>query len=160
MAQERETESKETSFKEKEIGKEVAKLLAPFQAFVTYSPLRTEVDWRTMVTLPKGVVYTILPRASLDPLKEALSAMEHIGEAPCAILIPGKRFDAHGTRHGQGGGWYDRFLSRVPKEWLRVGFCSEQQFSKDSLIRKSWDQPMDAVVVMGEKSGTLYQCTE
>lgn len=74
--------------------------------------------------------------------------MAAVGDRKTIILLPGRRFDARGTRHGQGGGWYDRILSSVPKEWTRIGFCFERQFSKDPLPREAWDQAMDLVVVV------------
>lgn len=106
-------------------------------------------------------VHAVSPRASLDPLKEALAAMDIVKEKPAAILIPGRQFDASGTRHGQGGGWYDRFLVRVPRAWLRVGFCFSHQFSSAPLLRESWDQAMDAIIVvdLATKSVSLYTCT-
>lgn len=107
-----------------------------------------------------GAVRIVPPRASLDPAEEALAALRFAGDAPCAVLVPGRRFDAAGTRHGQGGGWYDRFLARVPREWLRVGFCRAVQFSDAPLPRQAWDQPVDAVVIEGEDgSATLISCT-
>lgn len=128
-------------------------LLSSYQVFITYVPLRGEVDFTTPVPLPKGTVaYSIPPRASLDPVKEATQIMGMIGTTPTAILIPGRRFDASGTRHGQGGGWYDRFLTKVPREWLRVGFCYEDQLSPTPLLRQSWDQAMDYVVVVNREN--------
>lgn len=128
-------------------------LLSSYQVFITYVPLRGEVDFSTPVPLPKGTVaYTIPPRASLDPLEEARRITSMIGTTPTVILIPGRRFDASGTRHGQGGGWYDRFLSMVPREWLRIGFCYEDQLSPAPLKRESWDQAMDYVVVVNREN--------
>lgn len=124
--------------------------LAQCRAFVVYSPLRTEVDNRDLVTLPlDAVIYRIDPRPSLNPSEEALHALTTIGNMPAAVFVPGRRFDARGTRHGQGGGWYDRFLARVPSEWLRIGFCFETQFSNEPLKQEAWDQPMDYVYVLG-----------
>lgn len=128
-------------------------LLSSYQVFITYVPLRGEVDFTEPVPLPKGTVaYTIPPRASLDPLEEGARITSMIGSTPTAILIPGRRFDASGTRHGQGGGWYDRFLSRVPREWLRIGFCFEDQLSPTPLKRERWDQAMDYVVVVDREN--------
>lgn len=133
--------------------------LAACRAFVVYTPLRTEVDNRNLVTLPfDAVTFSIAPRPSLDPAEEALRAITAIGRLPATIFMPGRRFDVFGTRHGQGGGWYDRFLARVPSEWLRVGFCFEHQFSHDALKREVWDEPMDYVyVVYKDGNGALYE---
>lgn len=95
-------------------------------------------------------MYEIAPRAALDPFAEAKNATALAGDKKTAVLMPGRKFDASGTRFGQGGGWYDRFLSTVPAEWLRVGFCYERQFSPEPLERMDWDQIMDFVCVVGE----------
>lgn len=140
-------------------GQKIEELLAPYGAFITYVPLRTEVPFLDYVDIPSdATVYEIKPRASLDPAAEARAAMALAGDKKTAILMPGRSFDSSGTRHGQGGGWYDRFLAAVPREWLRVGFCYERQFSPAPLVREAWDQPMDAVCVVNEKNAlnTLY----
>ncbi|HYE22866.1 MAG TPA: 5-formyltetrahydrofolate cyclo-ligase [Candidatus Paceibacterota bacterium] len=134
---------------------ELQKLLAPYRAFITYTPLRTEVYAHALFDTDGAVMYLIEPRASLDPKEEALAAMKTAGDLPTAILVPGRRFDASGTRHGQGGGWYDRFLARVPSEWLRVGFCFDDQFSLVPLVRNAWDQPVDYICVIDRKSGGM-----
>jgi len=134
---------------------ELKRLLLPYRAFVTYTPLRTEVDARALFDTGSAATYRVAPRASLDPSVEAFDAMNACGELSTAILIPGRRFDAFGTRHGQGGGWYDRFLARVPSGWLRVGFCFSDQFSLTPLIRNAWDQPMDYVCVLDRDTKAL-----
>jgi len=121
--------------------------------FITYVPLRTEVSVERFVSgIPS---YVIQPRPTLDPKAEALAALSAIKNAPAAVLMPGRRFDATGTRHGQGGGWYDRFLARVPSDWLRIGFCYSDQLSPTPLVRNEWDQPMDYVCVVDRDSQEL-----
>ncbi len=134
-------------------------LLTPYQAFITYRPLRTEVVMQDVATLPAGAeIYEIPARASLDPIEEANKVTAWVSSRECVLLIPGRMFDASGTRHGQGGGWYDRFLALVPREWLRIGFCYSDQFSPTPLKRERWDQAMDYVCVVDRTTGksTLY----
>jgi 5-formyltetrahydrofolate cyclo-ligase len=127
-------------------------LLAPYQAFITYQPLRSEANF-SFITFPEHSFTIEIPaRASLDPLREAAKVGGLIGKLDTAILIPGRRFDASGTRHGQGGGWYDRFLANVPREWLRIGFCFSDQLSLTPLKRESWDQAMDYVVAIDRET--------
>ncbi len=73
------------------------------------------------------------------------------------ILIPGRAFDTTGTRHGRGGGWYDRFLSQVPKHWIRIGITPEHRFHTEKLFRKSHDEPMDFIIVSGNKNWDIYK---
>jgi len=85
-----------------------------------------------------------------DPFLFAVEILRAYAEEgrnrPVYLLIPGTRFDALSTRHGRGGGWYDRFLSRIPREWRRIGVCGPGQWSEETLSRKSWDEPMDEVI--------------
>jgi hypothetical protein len=125
-------------------------------AFITYVPLRTEVPFGNFFTVPEGkIVYEIAPRAALDPHLEAQKALTLVGSKKTCVFMPGRQFDAAGTRFGQGGGWYDRFLSEVPTEWIRAGFCFSRQFSPEPLLREEWDQIMDFVCVVDEKTGVL-----
>lgn len=134
---------------------ELSALASSRSAFVTYRPLEEEVPFETYLTLPSGAIrYEIAPQASLDPKEEAARAMATIGRYSAAILLPGRRFDAFGTRHGKGGGWYDRFLAAVPRKWIRIGFCRAEQFSLAPLLRQEWDQPVDFVAIA---DGTLLR---
>lgn len=130
----------------------LAQILAD-RKLISYVPLRTEVSAERFVFEPAA--YVIQPRPSLDPRAEALAAMQCVGREAAAVLLPGRRFDASGTRHGQGGGWYDRFLARVPDHWLWIGFCYADQFSPTPLKREAWDQPMDYVCVIDRETGAL-----
>ena len=135
-------------------------LLAFVSAFITYQPLRTEVHAEELFSIPQGaVVYEILPRAALDPFLEVERAQEKVDTLSAVIFLPGRQFDAGGTRKGQGGGWYDRFLANAPVEWLRVGFCYDDQFSETPLPRQPWDEPVDVVCVLNRATNEL-SCIE
>ncbi|TAK73104.1 MAG: hypothetical protein EPO16_13280 [Dehalococcoidia bacterium] len=139
---------------------DIDKLLLDRRCVITYHPLRTEVPILDLITLPAGIpTYEIPARAGLDPVQEAQTTLAVAQGDPTALLIPGRRFDALGTRHGQGGGWYDRFLTYVPRAWLRIGVCYEHQFSSTSLMKEPWDQPMDyVIVVLPDQTLSLYAC--
>ncbi len=131
-------------------------LCASVEAYVTYRPLRTEVPLTDVFPIPAGSqVYEILPRASLDPYEEVLGAVEALKGLSVAVLLPGRAFDNIGTRLGQGGGWYDRFLSKAPVEWIRIGFCFDNQLSDAPLPRQPWDEPVDIVCVLEQTTNTL-----
>lgn len=134
----------------------LATLLAPYRAFVMYVPLHDEVDIARHVALPSPAhIYTIQPDPSRDPREEARKVQEEVGDLMPVLFVPGQRFDAHGTRHGRGGGWYDRFLAAVPSSWLRIGCCTAAQFSRTPLTRAAWDEPVHLVAIENGNSLTL-----
>jgi 5-formyltetrahydrofolate cyclo-ligase len=66
------------------------------------------------------------------------------------VLVPLVGFDAHGTRLGMGGGYYDRTFafartSPATRRPRLVGVAYELQ-RLAALERASWDVPVDAVV--------------
>ncbi len=61
------------------------------------------------------------------------------------IVLPGVTFDRQGNRLGRGGGYFDRFLSRVPAEVPRVGLAFRFQVVA-RLPRESHDQPVERVI--------------
>ena len=73
----------------------------------------------------------------------------HIPLLSCSImLVPLVAFDDHGTRLGMGGGYYDRFLARLPAT-LRprlIGIAHELQRASGKLPRDQWDIPLNDVV--------------
>lgn len=62
------------------------------------------------------------------------------------ILVPGVAFDRAGGRLGQGGGYYDRFLSKSGA--LRVGVCHGFALL-DAVPLEAHDEQMDYVITPG-----------
>lgn len=95
--------------------------------------------------------------ASIDPFLFAADiAAKHPNEH-AVIFVPGRQFDLTGTRHGRGGGWYDRFLSRTPREWIRVGAARQSDVSEAPLVRESWDEPMDWLLIESNGVWTAHE---
>lgn len=143
-----------------EAKKEVAALIARFPACVAYIPVQGEVDFTQFLSLEGKVLYEVQPRRELDPLCEAREAIRHTQGKETVVLVPGRRFDTTGTRHGKGAGWYDRFLAAVPASWIRIGFCTDAQFSTEPLVRESWDEPMDYLVVVPTEGAPRFYTTD
>ncbi len=61
------------------------------------------------------------------------------------VLVPGVAFDRRGYRLGYGGGFYDRFLARLPEGPLRIGLAFDEQLL-DEVPTEPHDQPVDLVV--------------
>ena len=104
---------------------------------------------------------SVLADRATDPRAFAESLVQKYSGKKVCIFIPGREFDSFGTRHGRGGGWYDRFLSAVPCEWVRIGVLNASQLSQEKLKREAWDQPMDTLLVFtgaGEGTRTLIPC--
>lgn len=108
---------------------------------------------KTGVRLP---VYRTAPNASIPPEEALKSATALIGSGQGVVFLPGRKFDMTGTRHGRGGGWYDRFLKMSPPTWLKVGSARESQISKEPLLRKPWDQPVDFLIVLKENGWDVH----
>jgi 5-formyltetrahydrofolate cyclo-ligase len=61
------------------------------------------------------------------------------------VVVPGVAFTKTGYRLGFGGGYYDRYLTRIPAKTKVYGVCFETQIY-DSLPVQPHDRRMDAVV--------------
>jgi len=67
---------------------------------------------------------------------------------PDVVVVPGLAFTATGARLGQGGGWYDRFLSNVALDCTTIGVGFNQQIV-DSLPTEAHDVTLDFVLTEG-----------
>lgn len=116
---------------------------------IGYAAIDDEPDlgglFREMKLESRGV--SILPARNVSPEKtaESFTAL-HRGQH-AVVFVPGRRFDVSGVRHGRGGGWYDRFLSNIPHEWVRVGVLHRDHMSDTPLTREPWDEPVDFLII-------------
>lgn len=62
-----------------------------------------------------------------------------------AVIVPGIAFTSDGKRLGRGGGFYDRFLSRLSGGTLRIGLVFSCQMV-DELPVESHDEGVDIVI--------------
>ena len=61
------------------------------------------------------------------------------------VVVPGVAFTAAGHRLGQGGGWYDRFLTGLRPGVMRIGVCFAECLV-DELPTEDHDVIMDLVI--------------
>ncbi len=61
------------------------------------------------------------------------------------VLVPGVAFDAQGQRLGRGGGYYDRFLSKLPDGVPQIGLAFRFQVVADLPFEKH-DKPVSLVL--------------
>jgi 5-formyltetrahydrofolate cyclo-ligase len=64
---------------------------------------------------------------------------------PDIVVLPGLAFTIAGDRLGQGGGWYDRFLTEVRADCTKIGVGFDLQLV-DHLPVESHDVRLDCVV--------------
>ncbi|WP_353093425.1 5-formyltetrahydrofolate cyclo-ligase [Tissierella praeacuta] len=71
------------------------------------------------------------------------------------ILVPGVVFARNGYRVGYGGGYYDRFLSKLDKKVNTIGLAFDLQIV-DEVPRDSFDIPVDLIITEKE----IINCLE
>lgn len=79
-----------------------------------------------------------------EPREEFCKKHEILPEEIETILLPGSVFDERGGRFGYGGGYYDRFLAKVPKA-ARIGLAFDLQVIEKATLQQH-DEILDLVV--------------
>ena len=62
-----------------------------------------------------------------------------------AVIVPGLAFDKHHNRLGRGAGYYDRFLSTLPKHVTTVGLAFDFQLT-ESLPTEAHDMRLQQII--------------
>lgn len=141
--------------------KKLESVLKTQKASIRYKPLNNEVDYLDCPLFEiENKNDTIIPQdKKSDPYAWAdFCAVRCGGQGTSVyVLVPGSKFDIFGTRYGRGGGWYDRFLSKAPRSWIRIGIAVKANLSQSKLKRQKWDEPVDWVVV---KSDSFWEICE
>ena len=105
------------------------------------------VDWQT-----KSMTAAVLPdgRGQLVETRHGLSepgadAEELAIDSIALVIVPGLAFTASGARLGRGGGFYDRFLSRLSGSTTTVGLVLSCQIV-DEIPVEPHDRSVEAVI--------------
>jgi 5-formyltetrahydrofolate cyclo-ligase len=132
------------------------------QSLALFAPMLTEPDldllWDLglreypLVSYPRcqGASLSFRPISTLSELVPGESGIREPARGPGVaqmdlIVVPGLAFTAEGSRLGRGAGFYDRFLSTIPKNTLKIGVCFEFQLFPE-IPQESHDVKMDALV--------------
>ena len=141
--------------------KKLKKILSACNFCISFHPLSDETDPTHYPLFDEAVKkMPAVACAPKDPSISPISFAESLRpdfQKTAFIFIPGRRFDSAGARQGRGNGWYDRFLSLVPKSWIRIGVTNEKHLSLTPLFQNKWDEPMDWVVCEKDGSWTIYE---
>jgi 5-formyltetrahydrofolate cyclo-ligase len=95
------------------------------------------------ITKPDDLVPTAWNPWIREPAMTAASIVDP-GEIKL-ILVPGLAFTRTGLRLGRGGGFYDRYLSQLPAQTVKLGVCFEMQIV-ETLPAEPHDHCLDMIV--------------
>ena len=68
------------------------------------------------------------------------------------VLVPGLAFDRFGNRLGRGGGYYDRFLRRLPVDVLTIGLAFDGMI-REHIPLDAHDHPVKMVMTENKEWG-------
>lgn len=156
---------KSISISEYLLGLECIKAAKTIMAYVDMpKEVKTDIIINTLLNMGKDVAVPVCVPASyeliaskilsldelksghygiLEPKKEYLRPMAP--DTFDVILVPGSAFDVYGNRIGHGKGYYDRFLSKVPQETLKIGLAFDFQILP-RLPVEHYDIPVNCII--------------
>ncbi len=107
-----------------------------------FSVLLPRVEGDEMVAVGHGPGRDLVPGAFGIP-EPAGTAVDPV--VIDVVIVPGLAFTVDGSRLGQGGGFYDRFLPTVRGACLTIGVCFSEQI-RDDLPSEEHDRKVDLVI--------------
>jgi 5-formyltetrahydrofolate cyclo-ligase len=141
-------------------GARAVMVFSSFGSELSTEPLiRGLVERGVTVALPRIVEGELEPHAFRpgDEMTRAwFGALEPAGGAVVdpieldAVITPAVAFDRRGRRVGYGGGYYDRFLTRVRADTARIGIATDVQVLDEELPAAAFDLPVHVIVTPTE----------
>ena len=108
--------------------------VAGAESLLAFTSLAGEPETRSLLVWCAATGRLVaVPEADVDPVW------------PDVVVVPGLAFTEAGERLGQGGGWYDRFLSKVRPDCSTIGVCFAEQIVGTVPV-EAHDITMDHVV--------------
>lgn len=107
-------------------------------------PIVVEHQRKMIPTLTNAVAHLENgPLGTLQPHHDP--SLEVNSEEIDAVVVPGLAFDRSNNRLGRGAGYYDRFLSSLPRHTTTIGLAFDFQMT-DSLPVEEHDVPLSVVI--------------
>ena len=97
-----------------------------------------ELEWVQWNGDASQLIPSKLSKNILEPIGPAIPELSKIE----LVIVPALRIDRSGYRLGQGGGFYDRALTKL-NAWS-IGLIHPDEISSEDLPRESFDIPLNA----------------
>ncbi len=115
-----------------------AKLLHNGKSLYLPRIIGDELEWVQWNGDASQLIPSKLSKNILEPIGPAIPELSKIE----LVIVPALRIDRSGYRLGQGGGFYDRALTKL-NAWS-IGLIHPDEISSEDLPRESFDIPLNA----------------